>query len=69
MYTRDYPVHDRVLATLRLALDEKRLAAVREAGQALSIEVAVAEAEAVAEAVMLLRGRVSTASARAGTPL
>jgi predicted ATPase/class 3 adenylate cyclase len=48
MYTRDYPVHDRVLATLRLALGEERLAAVREAGQALSIEAAVAEAEAVA---------------------
>ena len=34
MFTRDDPVHDRVLATLRLALGEERLAAVREAGRA-----------------------------------
>ena len=51
MYTRDYPVHDRVLATLRLALDEQRFANVRETGRALSIEVAIAEALTVAEAV------------------
>jgi hypothetical protein len=40
---------------LRLALTEERLAAVREAGQALSIELAIAEAEAVAEAVQSSR--------------
>jgi predicted ATPase len=51
MYTRDYPVHDRVLATVRLALDEQRFANVRETGRALSIEVAIAEALTVAEAV------------------
>jgi hypothetical protein len=52
MYTRDHPVHDRVLATVRLALDEQRLANVRETGRALSIEVAIAEALTVAEAAM-----------------
>ena len=52
MYTRDYPVHDRVLATVRLALDEQRFANVRETGRALSIEVAIAEALTVAEAAM-----------------
>ena len=51
MYTRDYPVHDRVLATVRLALDEQRFANVRETGRVLSIEVAIAEALTVAEAV------------------
>jgi predicted ATPase/transcriptional regulator with XRE-family HTH domain len=51
MYTRDHPVHDRVLATVRLALDEQRFANVRETGRALSIEVAIAEALTVAEAV------------------
>jgi predicted ATPase len=52
MYTRDHPVHDRVLATVRLALDEQRFANVRETGRALSIEVAIAEALTVAEAAM-----------------
>jgi hypothetical protein len=51
LFIRDDHVHDRVLATLRFALGEERLAAVREAGQALSIESAIAEAEAVAAAV------------------
>ena len=55
LFTRDDHVHDRVLATLRLALGEERLTAIREAGQALSIESAIAEAEAVAEAVLLSR--------------
>jgi predicted ATPase/transcriptional regulator with XRE-family HTH domain len=55
MYTRDHPVHDRVVATARLALGEERLAAVREAGRELSIEAAIAEARAVAEAVISAR--------------
>jgi non-specific serine/threonine protein kinase len=55
LFTRDDHVHDRVLATLRLALGEERLAAIREAGRALSIESAIAEAEAVAAAVILSR--------------
>jgi hypothetical protein len=36
---------------VRLALDEQRFANVRETGRALSIEVAIAEALTVAEAV------------------
>jgi predicted ATPase len=55
LFIRDDHVHDRVLTTLRLALSEDRLAMVRKAGQALSIESAIAEAEAVAEAVLLSR--------------
>jgi hypothetical protein len=55
MYTRDYPVHDRVVATARFALGEERLAAVREAGRELSIEAAIAEARAVAETVISSR--------------
>jgi predicted ATPase/transcriptional regulator with XRE-family HTH domain len=55
LFTRDDHVHDRVLSTLRLALGEERLAAVREAGQAQSIEVAIAEARAVAETVISAR--------------
>jgi tetratricopeptide (TPR) repeat protein len=53
LFIRDDPVHDRVLTTLRQALSEDRLALVRKAGQALSIESAIAEAETVAEAVLL----------------
>jgi predicted ATPase/DNA-binding XRE family transcriptional regulator len=51
LFTRDDPVYDRVLATLRPALGEERLAATREAGRVLTIEVAIAEAQAVAETV------------------
>jgi tetratricopeptide (TPR) repeat protein len=51
LFTRDDHVHDRVLSTLRLALGEERLAAIREAGQTMSIEAAIAEAQAVAEEV------------------
>jgi non-specific serine/threonine protein kinase len=51
LFTRDDPVYDRVLATARLALGEARLAATRETGRSLAIEEAVAEANAVAEAV------------------
>ncbi|MCC2629000.1 MAG: hypothetical protein K0S14_2650, partial [Thermomicrobiales bacterium] len=55
LFIRDDPVHDRVLTTLRQALSEDRLALVGKAGQALSIESAIAEAETVAEAVLLSR--------------
>ena len=51
LFTRDDPVYDRVLSTLQLALSEERLAAIREAGQLLSTEAAIAEAQAVAEEV------------------
>jgi len=51
LFTRDDPVYDRVLATLQLALGEEQLAAGREAGRFLSIESAIAEAQAVAQAV------------------
>jgi predicted ATPase/transcriptional regulator with XRE-family HTH domain len=51
LFTRDDHVHDRVLSTLQLALSEERLAAIREAGQLLSTEAAIAEAQAVAEEV------------------
>jgi predicted ATPase/transcriptional regulator with XRE-family HTH domain len=50
MYTREDPVMDRVLATVRLALDEQRFADLREAGRALSIEAAIGEALTAAEA-------------------
>ena len=52
MFTRDHHVHDRVLAMSRLALGEERFFALREAGRGLSIEAAIAEAQAVAETVM-----------------
>jgi predicted ATPase/transcriptional regulator with XRE-family HTH domain len=55
LFTRDLPVLERVLATLAPALGEERLAAAREAGRSLSIEVAIAEAQAVAEAVVSAR--------------
>ena len=55
LFTRDDYVHDRVLATLRLALGEERLTAIREVGRDLSIEQAIAEAEAVAGAVQSSR--------------
>jgi predicted ATPase/DNA-binding XRE family transcriptional regulator len=54
LFTRDDPVHERVLAALRSGLGEDRLVAMREAGGTLSIDQAVAEAIAVAEA--LIRG-------------
>jgi hypothetical protein len=51
-YPRTRPVQARALAALTKALGEERLAAAREAGRALTLEAAIAEAQAVAEAVM-----------------
>ena len=51
-YPRDQPVRARALAALTAALGEEQLAAAREAGRALTLEAAIAEAQAVAEAVM-----------------
>jgi tetratricopeptide (TPR) repeat protein len=59
LFTRDDPVHDRVLATLQSALGEDRLVAMREAGSTLSIDQAVAEAIAVAEALVRISCRQS----------
>jgi hypothetical protein len=50
-YPRDRPVRARALAALTAALGPQRLAAAREAGRALPLEVAMAEGQAVAEAV------------------
>jgi predicted ATPase/class 3 adenylate cyclase len=50
-YPRDQPVRARALTTLTAALGVERLAAAREAGRALSLEAAIAEAQAVAEVV------------------
>jgi ATP/maltotriose-dependent transcriptional regulator MalT len=52
IFRRDYPVRDRVLATLRTALGEERLAAAREAGRALTLEAAIAAAQAITAAIM-----------------
>ena len=51
-FPRDQPIRDRALATLTAALGEERLAAAREEGRALTVEEAIAEAMAVAAAVM-----------------
>jgi predicted ATPase/transcriptional regulator with XRE-family HTH domain len=50
IFTRDLLVHDRVRSSLQSALGEQRLAALGEAGRALPIEVAIAEALDVAAA-------------------
>jgi predicted ATPase/DNA-binding XRE family transcriptional regulator len=50
IFTRDLPLHDRVISTLHSALGEDRLTSMREAGRALHIEVAIAEALDVATA-------------------
>jgi hypothetical protein len=55
-YPRDQPVRERALATLTEALGEARLAAAREAGRALTLETAIAEAQAVAAAVLASPG-------------
>jgi tetratricopeptide (TPR) repeat protein len=52
IFTRDLPVRDRALAALTGALGPERLAVVREEGRALTREAAIAEARAVATAVM-----------------
>lgn len=51
MFPRDRPIHERGLSVLRAALGEERLAATRADGWMMRIEQAVAEANAVAEAV------------------
>jgi hypothetical protein len=51
MYPRDRPVIARALAALTAALGPERLAASREAGRALTLEVAIAEAQAVADKI------------------
>jgi predicted ATPase/class 3 adenylate cyclase len=51
-YPRDQPVRARALAALTAALGEEQLAAAREAGRALTLEVAITEAQAGAAAVM-----------------
>jgi predicted ATPase/DNA-binding XRE family transcriptional regulator len=51
MFPSDRPVFARGLSVLRSALGEERLASEREVGRAMSVEQAVAEARAVAEAV------------------
>ena len=52
IYPRDRPVRDRALAALKITLSEQPLAAAREAGRTLTIEAAIAEAEAAAAAVL-----------------
>ncbi len=52
IFTRDLPVRARALIALAAALDPDRLAAAREAGGALTLEAAITEARAVAEAVI-----------------
>jgi len=52
LYPRDRPVRDRALAVLTAALGEQRLAAAQQAGRVLTVDAAIAEALAVAEAVM-----------------
>jgi hypothetical protein len=51
-YPRDQPVRARALIALTAELGEEQLATAREAGRALTLEAAIAEAQAVAEAVM-----------------
>jgi predicted ATPase/class 3 adenylate cyclase len=51
-YPRDQPVRARALAALKAAFGEERLAAGRETGRVLSLEAAITEAQALAEAVM-----------------
>jgi ATP/maltotriose-dependent transcriptional regulator MalT len=51
-YPRDQPVRTRAFAALTAALGPERLAAARDAGRALTLEAAIAEAQAVAKAVM-----------------
>jgi predicted ATPase/class 3 adenylate cyclase len=52
IYPRDQPIRARALTALTAALGEERLAVAREAGRALTLEAAIAEAEAVAAVVV-----------------
>ena len=49
MLPRDRPIRERCLMALRAALAEEGLAVLREAGRLLTIEQAVAQAQAVAD--------------------
>ena len=49
---RDQPVRERGLAAMTAALGEERLALAREAGRALTVEEAIAQARAVGESVI-----------------
>jgi tetratricopeptide (TPR) repeat protein len=51
-YPRDQSVWARTLIALTAALGPERLAAAREAGQSLTLEAVIVEAQAVAQAVM-----------------
>ena len=51
LWTRDLPIRDCVVTTLRSALGEVHFSAAREAGRALSVDEATAEARAVVEEV------------------
>jgi predicted ATPase/class 3 adenylate cyclase len=51
MFTRDFGVRERVLAALKAALEEERLAAAREVGRVLTVEQAIAEAMALVETI------------------
>jgi hypothetical protein len=51
LFPRDRPVRDRALAALSAKLGESQFAAARETGRALTLEAAISEAQAVAEAV------------------
>jgi predicted ATPase/DNA-binding XRE family transcriptional regulator len=51
MFPRDRPIRERGLSVLRATLGEERLAEIRAGGRIMRIEQAVAEANAVAEAV------------------
>jgi tetratricopeptide (TPR) repeat protein len=55
IYPRDRPVRDRALAALTATFGDQRLAAAQQAGRALTVEAAIAEAQAVGEAVMSSR--------------
>jgi predicted ATPase/class 3 adenylate cyclase len=52
VYPRDRPVHEQALAALTVTLGPEQLAAARKAGRALTIQDAIAEAQAFAEAVI-----------------
>ena len=52
MFPRDQPIRERGVAVLHSVLGDERLAAMREAGRSMSIPQAVAEAGAVAHAMV-----------------
>jgi hypothetical protein len=52
IFTRDLPLREHVQTALIAALGPERIATAREAGRALSLEAAIAEAQTVAEAAL-----------------